>query len=102
MINNQRFLCKSKHIENNLTQNSYVFQNQKPSQKWVVKQEKEEKVFPKDGKTKSEVKLNYHEFKVMVGKFSCENNVSKRKAQKTIFWQIVYNEKPNDVKTQDL
>ncbi|XP_052625667.1 uncharacterized protein LOC111890076 [Lactuca sativa] len=47
--------------------------------------EKEEKVFQKDGKTKSEVKLNSHKFKVMVGKFSCENNVSKRKARKVVF-----------------
>ncbi|XP_052619531.1 uncharacterized protein LOC111895070 [Lactuca sativa] len=73
-----------------------------PSQKWVVKHEKEEKVFQKDGATKSEVKLNSHEFKVMVGKFSCENNVSKRKVRKAIFWQIVSNEKLNDVKPQDL
>ena len=83
------FFANQNTIENNLTQNSYIFQRQKPPQKWLVNHEKEKKVFQKDVKTKSEVKLNSHELKMMVGKFSSENNVSKRKTRKEIFWQIV-------------
>ena len=84
------FFANQNTEENNLTQNPYVFQKQKSSQKWVVKGEK-----PKD-----EVKLNTHEFKFMVGKYSTKNNVSKRKARKAIFWQVVSNDKPRAEKEQ--
>ena len=42
------FFGNQNTVENNFTQNSYVFQGQKSSQKWVVKREKENKVFEKD------------------------------------------------------
>ena len=51
----------------------------------MVKGEKANKVFEKVEKPKVEVKLNSHEFKLMVGNYSTENNVSKRKARKAIF-----------------
>ena len=36
----------------------------------------------------------------MVGNYSTENNVSKRKARRAIFWQVVSNEKSRDEKEQ--
>ena len=76
------FFANQNTEENNLTQNSYVFQKQKSLQKWVVKGEKPNKIFEKVEKSKAEVKLNSHEFKLMVGNYSTENNVLKRKQEK--------------------
>nr|KAJ0207989.1 hypothetical protein LSAT_V11C500266000 [Lactuca sativa] len=94
------FFANQNTVENNLTQNSYVFQRQKSSQKWVVKGEKENKIFERVEKPKIEMKLISHKFKLMVGNYSTENNVSKRKARKSIFWQVVSNNKPKVEKTQ--
>ena len=75
------FFANRNTVENNLTKNSYVFQKQKPKQKWVVKSEKEKEVVTKEVVNSFPiVKLNSNEFKGLVDKFSKEHKVSKRKA----------------------
>lgn len=87
------FFSTQNTVENNLIKNSCTFQRQKPQRKRVVKTDNSKVEKQETYVSFQKSKINYQNFKDQVEKVSKENEISKRKARKKVYWQHVESKK---------